>query len=116
MRDRCRAFPLVRDLHMTVTHVRVNQIELQQLLSSKTGPVAQDLTRRLQRVTNKARTLAPVDTGNLRGSITWELRTRGTQLYGVVGTNVPYALYVEKGTRYMRPQPFLVPALSAAKP
>lgn len=107
---------MVCDLHMTVMQVRVDTIELQQLLSSTTGPVAQDLIRRLQRVTNKARTLAPVDTGNLRGSITWEIRKRGTQLYGVVGTNVPYALYMEKGTRYIAPRPFLVPALSAAKP
>lgn len=99
---------------MTVVQIRVNATELSQLLSSTSGPVAQDLTRRVQRVTNKARTLAPVDTGNLRGSITWEIRKRGNQIVGVVGTNVPYSIYIEKGTRYMRPQPFLVPALSAA--
>ena len=105
---------MVRDLLMAVVQVRVDAPELSQLLSSTTGPVAADLIRRVQRVTNKARTLAPVDTGNLRGSISWEIRKRGNQLVGVVGTNVPYAIYVEKGTRYMRPQPFLVDALPAA--
>jgi len=100
---------------MTVVQVRLDSPELAQLLSSPTGPVGQDLVRRLQRVTNKARTLAPVDTGNLRGSIDWEVLKRGNQLVGVVGTNVPYALYIEKGTRYMAPRSFLKDALSAAR-
>jgi HK97 gp10 family phage protein len=100
---------------MSTVQVRIDSPELSQLLSSTSGPVAQDLTRRLIRVQNKARSLAPVDTGNLRGSITWEIRKRGNQLYGIVGTNVPYAIYMEKGTRYIAPRPFLAPALSAAK-
>ena len=99
---------------MSTVQIRIDSPEMSQLLSSTTGPVAQDLARRLIRVQNKARSLAPVDTGNLRGSITWEIRKRGNQLYGVVGTNVPYAIYMEKGTRYVAPRPFLAPALSAA--
>lgn len=85
-------------------------------------------------VENDAKTRAPVDTGNLRNSITHEVDDNE----GVVGTNVEYAPYVEFGTglfssqgdgrqdvpwRYQdangqwhttsgqNPQPFLEPAL-----
>ena len=45
-------------------------------------------------VENTAKALVPVDTGNLRNSITHEVY--GNE--GVVGTNVEYAPYVEFGT------------------
>lgn len=48
----------------------------------------------------------PVDTGNLRNSITHT--TDGTAAY--IGTNVEYAPYVELGTRRAAAQPFLKPA------
>lgn len=53
-----------------------------------------------------AKTLCPVDTGNLRNSITHETKEKYTQ----VGTNVEYAVYVEMGTRKMKAQPYLRPA------
>jgi HK97 gp10 family phage protein len=40
--------------------------------------------------------LCPVDTGNLRSSITY--KTDATQKMVAVGTNVEYAIYVELGT------------------
>lgn len=48
----------------------------------------------------------PVDTGNLRNSITHT--TDGTAVY--IGTNVEYAPPVELGTRRAAAQPFLKPA------
>lgn len=45
-------------------------------------------------VENSAKTKAPVDSGNLRNSITHEVI--GNE--GIVGTNVEYAPYVEFGT------------------
>lgn len=48
----------------------------------------------------------PVDTGNLRNSITHT--TDGTAAY--IGTNVEYAPPVELGTRRAAAQPFLKPA------
>ncbi len=51
--------------------------------------------------------------GRLRSSITWEVVSEGGDLSAKVGTNVEYAPYVELGTRYMRAQPYLVPALAA---
>lgn len=50
----------------------------------------------------------PVDTGNLRGSITHEVA--GDSVY--VGTNVEYAPHVELGTSRQKAQPFLRPAAS----
>ena len=50
----------------------------------------------------------PVGTGNLQNSITHEPENERTM---VVGTNVEYAPFVELGTRKMRAQPYLRPAL-----
>ena len=80
----------------------------------------------------------PVDTGRLRGSITYALQgraigvTRQSQVSGEanvgdgvskpsennvahIGTNVEYAQHVEFGTFKMTKQPFLRPALDASR-
>lgn len=54
-----------------------------------------------------AKMLCPVDTGNLRNSITHD--TDDKTAY--IGTNVYYAPYVEMGTSKTDPQPFLQPAV-----
>ena len=46
----------------------------------------------------QAKDLAPSNTGNLRGSIHQEVKTRGKTVEGRVFTNVQYAPYVEFGT------------------
>ena len=54
-----------------------------------------------------AKTIVPVQTGNLKNSIqTWR---EGPGLYAV-GTHVEYAPYVEFGTRHMAARPYLRPA------
>lgn len=55
-----------------------------------------------------AKRACPVDTGNLRNSITHAVASSEDAVY--VGTNVEYAPYVELGTRYAQAQPFLRPA------
>ena len=50
----------------------------------------------------------PVDTGNLRSSITHEVSEGEKAVY--IGTNVEYAPYVELGTSRQNAQPFLRPA------
>ena len=55
---------------------------------------------------------APVDTGNLRGSITHKVVSDDE---AQVGTNVDYAEYVERGTKNMAAQPYLRPALDNNK-
>ena len=51
--------------------------------------------------------LCPVDTGNLRNSITHTVIENTMYL----GTNVEYAPYVELGTTRTRAQPYIKPAL-----
>ena len=77
---------------------------------------ADTLTRRASQVVRKAaldtmadaKTLAPVDTGNLRNSITTDTRTG--DLRAVVEATASYSAYLEWGTSKMQPQPFMRPA------
>ena len=57
---------------------------------------------------NYAAKKCPVDTGNLRASITHEVDAGDDAVY--IGTNVEYAPYVELGTSRQKAQPFLRPA------
>lgn len=57
-----------------------------------------------------AKKLAPVDTGNLRNSITHDVDDGEPSAY--IGTNVEYAPYQELGTIHMKSQPFLKPAVA----
>ena len=50
----------------------------------------------------------PVDTGNLRNSITNEVVQSEKAVY--IGTNVEYAAYVELGTTRTKAKPYLKPA------
>lgn len=42
---------------------------------------------------------APVAFGNLRGSINAQVQADKNGVIGIIGTNVPYALWVEEGTK-----------------
>lgn len=55
-----------------------------------------------------AKQLCPVDTGNLRNSITHEKEDDRTE---VIGSNVEYAPYVELGTYRMKARPYIRPAI-----
>lgn len=55
-----------------------------------------------------AKDLCPVDTGNLRNSITHVVDESNGAVY--IGTNVEYAPYVELGTVKQAAQPYLKPA------
>ena len=57
-----------------------------------------------------AKTLCPVDTGNLRNSISHEYVESEDAEY--IGTNVEYAPFVELGTSRQKAQPFLKPSAS----
>ena len=68
----------------------------------------QELQISAQRVEDTAKQLCPVDTGNLRDSISHIVYTNGNaEIY----TNVEYAPHVEYGTWKQRPQPFMEPAI-----
>lgn len=69
------------------------------------------------RCVGHAQNLTPVDTGNLRASIIHEREGDYTEVVGPSNAAAPikdvgYAVYVELGTRKMKAQPFLNPALN----
>ena len=78
---------------------------------------ADTLTQRASAVVRKAasdtaadaQAFAPVDTGNLRSSITVRTGGAGTLRAETIAT-ANYAPYVEYGTRFMGPKPFMRPA------
>ena len=59
---------------------------------------------------------APVDTGQLRGSITTETGSDGGQIYSDTGPTANYAEYLEFGTRFQSAQPYAEPGWQAALP
>ena len=59
-----------------------------------------------------AKLRAPVDLGNLKGSITHKVTSDEE---AKIGTNVDYAPYLEYGTHKMAAQPYLRPALDSNK-
>ena len=62
-----------------------------------------------------ARDNAPVDTGNLKQSISTEHERSTEAATSTVYTNVEYGLYQEMGTVNMPAHPFMVPAAKASE-
>lgn len=96
-------------------YVKFDEQALATLFLSTDGPTGKELARRAVKVETAAKRLAPVDTGRLRSSITRELGEDAQGLVARIGTNVEYAIHQEFGTSKMAAQPFLVPALDAAR-
>lgn len=61
----------------------------------------------------EAKKNAPVDTGRLMNSIATSAAGPGTY---EVGPTVDYGAYVELGTRFMAPEPYLMPAADKIEP
>jgi HK97 gp10 family phage protein len=88
--------------------------------TGKTGNRAQLVVRKsLVDGVAAAKNRAPVDTGNLKGSIGHsDLRTVGSTgtIGGEFGPTANYGEYVELGTSRMAPQPFMGPAADLITP
>lgn len=83
---------------MALARVEMDEAGLYELLDSENGPVGRDILRRTLAVEARAVALCPVDEGRLRASIDHEIGRDEHGLYGRVGTDVEYALLVERGT------------------
>lgn len=87
---------------------------------SRTGKLAQIVIRKSAKdVESIAKSIAPVDTGNLKSSIgTSDLRTVGQSgsLSAEIGPTASYGVFLELGTSRMAPQPFMGPALDRVAP
>lgn len=70
----------------------------------------------VQDTVNLARSMAPVDTGNLRAGIHGNTEVGPHSVSGMVTASADYAVYVEHGTSRMAPQPFIRPAQEATTP
>lgn len=70
------------------------------VLEAMHDAVVQALERCGEQAEGYAKDLAPVDTGNLRNSITHQVDDGESAVY--IGSNVEYATYVELGTGQIR--------------
>lgn len=75
--------------------------------------VKQIVKQNTAELTQGAQRKAPVDTGNLRRSITMDLSDGG--LTGKVKPTADYAPYVEYGTRFSPRQAFMAPSFNRQK-
>lgn len=67
-------------------------------------------------VERDAKTLAPVDTGNLRMSISTDTIESDASIAAEVGPTANYGGFLETGTSKMGPQPYMTPALERNAP
>ena len=92
-------------------HVEFAENHTDEVLEAAAEQVAVALEAVAMQAENYAKLLCPVDTGNLRNSISHEADDQSA----VIGTNVEYASYVQRvemGTSRQKAQPYLEPALS----
>lgn len=76
-------------------------------LSARAVPVASRAVAKVAHdIEADAKKNAPVDTGNLRNSISTDLGVLSAE----IGPTAEYGAYVEEGTSRMAPQPYLNPA------
>ena len=94
-----------------MTKIRIENDKTEAVKKAVEAAIPQALTGAALIVEAAAKNLSPVDTGNLRGSITHEINPD----HAKVGTNVEYAPYVEYGTSKMSAQPYLRPGLDSNK-
>lgn len=89
-------------------------VEIQDNSKEVSAEIKAALLRGLEKVglvaEGYAKKLCPVDTGNLRNSITHDVDDAEPAAY--IGSNVSYAVYQELGTVNMKAQPFLKPAVA----
>lgn len=85
-----------------MSRVKVDIIGIDELLYKFDNVAKIKLTDTVNKATavvqSQAKVLAPVDTGNLRGSIHMEVKQMDNLIQGRVYTNVKYAPFVEFGT------------------
>ena len=97
---------------MIEVQVEIDDKKVQEMLKKMNPAIRQALSRFLTKagiiVKSSAKANAPVDTSRLRGSIS--SRPEGIRQV-IIGPNVDYGIYQEFGTKYMKAQPYMRPAL-----
>lgn len=83
---------------MTSVRLQLDQATLQRDLTGPNGMATQYVLRKTSEIRTRAVLYCPVQTGNLRNSITSAVRSDGMLVIGTVGTPVDYAMAVHEGT------------------
>lgn len=89
-----------------------NHRGVDRLVRDPDGSTGQMMVRLLNRVTNRAKEYANVDTGNMRSRIEYRLETDGRDLLGIVAARTNYSYWVHEGNGYYEGNPFLTDALA----
>lgn len=96
--------------------------KLAQDLRNAAGRVGKDMANVIRKgaadIQRDAKILAPVDTGNLRNSISTTITGDGRtgSMTAEIGPTASYGIYLELGTSRMAAQPFLFPATDRNEP
>lgn len=93
---------------MAIGSVKVTS-HVKEVIEAKNDAIARALEAIGIQAEGDVASLAPVDTGRLRDSITHKTHAEEESVY--VGTNVEYAAYQEYGTSRMRAHPYLKPGI-----
>jgi HK97 gp10 family phage protein len=88
-----------------------NTKEVIEMMNNK---IEVNLTRAGMFVQAEAKKRTPVDLGNLRRSINYEVNMKEKEV--IIGTNVDYALKMEKGGSKQAPNGYLQPAMEENLP
>lgn len=104
-------------------HISVDVSELDAIVADL-GEAAATIPGAIRRVLQKgaadvkadAQRFAPVDTGALRSSITYETHQLADGARAEIGPSVEYAPYLEYGTVHMAPHAFMGPAFDRNTP
>lgn len=79
-------------------HVRLHEGNIRQLITSPAEQIPRTIAAYTRRTANRARTNAPVDTGQLRASVQTSVTTDGLRVVGRVWTPLEHGLWQELGT------------------
>lgn len=89
---------------MAAFEVRLDAAAINRFLTARDQPIVTWLAKKGLEAVGHAQRHCPVDTGNLRSKITYEVRSQGGVPIIVIGTNVSYARYVHDGTGLYGPR------------
>jgi|SRR5690625_782220 len=89
----------------------LDKLRRQIVKNADLGDFRKEIKKHGAELQNNAMRKAPVDTGNLKRSITIEIKNDGMQAH--IYPTAEYAPYVEYGTRYMTSQPFMRPSFQS---
>jgi len=102
-----------------VSGLRQLSIDLGRSATGQVGAkVAVAVRKTAHSIEATAKTLAPVDTGNLRGSISTSVTGDGQSgpISAEIGPTASYGHYLETGTSRSGPQPYMTPAADRHEP